>query len=127
MSGALDPTGVGLSPLLPVQPDFAANQVVVTGFGGDSQEAFRKALFEPFSGSKLLNMNTTTKPQTYVRWARQMMSAGTSYASPGSVDKLCLEGILETLNWRTLGLNRTKFMSGDQTDCAVLRTYLPQS
>ncbi|WP_368508658.1 extracellular solute-binding protein [Bradyrhizobium lupini] len=33
--------------------------------------------------------------------------------------QMCAEGLLETIDWKMLGLDRTKFMTGDQQDCGV--------
>ncbi|WP_240543935.1 extracellular solute-binding protein [Bradyrhizobium canariense] len=33
--------------------------------------------------------------------------------------QMCAEGLLETIDWKMLGLDRTKFMTGDQQGCGV--------
>ncbi|MCC8960116.1 ABC transporter substrate-binding protein [Bradyrhizobium sp. Pear77] len=107
----------------PAKPAFADDQLTITSFGGSWQTALRKGMFEPFSkltGVKISEDEYTSQSAKI----RAMVESNT--VSWDVVDfaadvylQLCAEGLLETVDWKKLGLDRTKFIGGDTSDCGV--------
>lgn len=105
------------------KPAFADDQLTVTFWGGAAQAAERKAVFEPFAkatGIKLTEdeyNGETAKIRAMV--ASKTVSWDVVNADHATTMQLCAEGTIETIDWAKLGLDRTKFMSGDKFDCGV--------
>jgi len=100
----------------------AADSVTVTSWGGAYQEAQRKSIFEPFiaEGNKL----TEAEYNGEIAKIRAMVESNAVTWDVVSVDTLtvlagCAEGVFETLDWNKLGLDRSKFLGGDASDCAL--------
>lgn len=116
-------TGLATVLLAPTPPAFAGDQLTVTAGGGSFQQVLRKDLFGPFA--KATGFKITEDEYDYNRAKIRAMVEAKSvswdvvYASEPSVRALCAEGILETLDWKKLGLDRAKFEGNDYTDCGV--------
>ncbi|RPH65707.1 MAG: extracellular solute-binding protein, partial [Hyphomicrobiales bacterium] len=100
----------------------AADELTITSWGGAYQESQRKAFYEPFiaAGNKI----TEAEYNGEIAKIRAMVEAGAVTWDVVDVDTQtaiagCAEGTFETIDWAKLGLDRSKFIGGDVTDCAV--------
>src|SRR5690348_6053400 len=90
--------------------------LTVVSWGGAYQESQRKAYIEPYaaeSGTKI----TEEEYNGEIAKIRAMVEAGSVTWDVVDVDAqtalaACAEGILETLDWSKLGLDRSKFIGG---------------
>lgn len=121
IAGTLVATGLATVVLAPTNPVFAADQLTVTAGGGSFQQVLRKALFDPFA--KATGIKITEDEYDYNRAKIRAMVGAKSvswdvvYTTGSASEQLCAEGILETLDWKKLGLDRAKFEGA--TDCGV--------
>jgi putative spermidine/putrescine transport system substrate-binding protein len=100
----------------------AADELTIVSWGGAYQESQRKAYFEPFiaEGNKV----TEEEYNGEIAKIRAMVESKAVTWDVIDIDTqtalaACAEGILETIDWGKLGLDRTKFIGGDLQDCAV--------
>ncbi|MGY3462806.1 putative spermidine/putrescine transport system substrate-binding protein [Bradyrhizobium sp. LM3.4] len=122
-ASALALTGLAVSVLMTINPAFAGDQLTIAAGGGALQASQRKALFQPFS--KESGIKITEDEYNYeADKIRAMVETKTvswdvvdMYQS-GAI-RLCDEGILETLDWEKLGLDRSKFLGDGKYDCGV--------
>ncbi|WP_347336476.1 ABC transporter substrate-binding protein [Bradyrhizobium japonicum] len=91
--------------------------------GGAYQAAQRKAFFEPFA--KATGFKITEDEYNYdSAKIRSMVETKTVSwdvvdVSAGMAIQLCSQGVLETIDWKKVGIDRAKFMTGDKLDCGV--------
>ncbi|WP_407114668.1 ABC transporter substrate-binding protein [Bradyrhizobium sp. LMG 9283] len=121
MVSGLAATGLVAGALIMIRPALAGDELRVVSWGGALQSAQRKALFEPFSQATGIKI-TEDEYNGEAAKIRAMVQAKTvSWDVIASLSEwvtlLCDEGILETLDWNKLGLDRTKFVGA--SDCAV--------
>ncbi|RXH33408.1 spermidine/putrescine ABC transporter substrate-binding protein [Bradyrhizobium nanningense] len=115
--------GLAVSVLIPLKPAFAGDQLTIIAGGGALQAAQRKALFEPFS--KTSGIKITEDEYNYeVDKIRAMVETNTVSwdvvdINQSAAVRLCDAGILETLDWNKLGLDRAKFLGDGKYDCGV--------
>jgi putative spermidine/putrescine transport system substrate-binding protein len=100
----------------------AADELTITSWGGAYQESQRKAYFEPYiaAGNKI----TEAEYNGEIAKIRAMIEANAVTWDVIDIDTQmaiagCAEGTFETLDWAKLGLDRSKFIGADITDCAV--------
>jgi putative spermidine/putrescine transport system substrate-binding protein len=108
--------------LFAVAPAMAADELTIVSWGGAYSESQRKAFFEPFiaAGNKI----TEAEYNGEIAKIRAMVEANAVTWDVVDVDTQtalagCAEGSFETIDWAKLGLDRSKFIGGDVTDCAV--------
>ena len=100
----------------------AEDAITITGGGGALQESQRKAFFEPYA--KETGTKITEDEYSYeIAKIRVMVESGAVTWDVVDVDGptavlACSEGILETIDWSKLGLDRAKFVN-DISDCSV--------
>jgi putative spermidine/putrescine transport system substrate-binding protein len=99
-----------------------ADELTITSWGGAYQDSQRKAYYEPFmkAGNKIIEEEYNGE----IAKIRAMVEAKNVTWDVVDVDTqtalaACAEGILETIDWGKLGLDRKKFIGGDLQDCAV--------
>ncbi|WP_271598476.1 ABC transporter substrate-binding protein [Bradyrhizobium sp. CCBAU 45384] len=116
-------TGLPVSALIPLEPAFAGDQLTITAGGGAIQASQRKAQFQPFT--KAMGIKITEDEYSYETDKIRAM-VETKTVSWDVVDinqsaalRLCDAGILETLDWDKLGLDRIKFLGDSKYDCGV--------
>lgn len=100
----------------------SAEGLNVVSWGGVYQESQRKAFFEPWiaAGNKLTEgewNGETAKVRAMVEsksvtWDVIDFDTGLMFAA-------CNEGLLEKIDWGKLGLDQSKFVGGDLTECGV--------
>lgn len=122
-ASALAITGLTASALMLASPALAGDQLTITAGGGALQMSERKAQFEPFS--KATGIKITEDEYNYdTAKIRAMVESKTVSwdvvdVGQSAAMRLCDEGILETVDWKKLGLDRAKFMAADKYDCGV--------
>jgi putative spermidine/putrescine transport system substrate-binding protein len=111
---------IGLAPTTPVA---AQDELVIVSWGGAYSMSQREAFIKPFqkdTGTKVTEEEYNGEiakiramvESNSVNWDVIDLDTQTMLAS-------CAEGILETIDWGKLGLDRSKFIGGDVSDCAV--------
>lgn len=124
IGGALAMAGFAASMLMPIKPAFASEQLTITSWGGKYQEEqLRKSFFEPFkkeTGIKITE-DTWAGEVSKVRAMVETKTVSWDVLDVGaSIELLCSQGLVETLDWKKLGLDRTKFLGGDKVlECGV--------
>ncbi|MGY8638510.1 ABC transporter substrate-binding protein [Bradyrhizobium sp. 14AA] len=120
---ALAVIGLAVGALAPAKVAFAGDQLTVTSAGGAYQAAERKVYFEPFS--KATGVKITEDEYNFeLAKIRSMVETKTVswdvVEAYGSMTlRMCTEGIIETIDWKKLGLERTTLMGADTQDCGV--------
>ncbi|WP_328700382.1 ABC transporter substrate-binding protein [Caenimonas soli] len=109
--------------LMPVGPAFAADQLTVTSFGGAYQASVRKAYFEPFMKATGVKI-TEDEYNGEVAKLRAMVKSKTVTwdvvdTALDSAMLLCAEGLVEMIDWKKLGIDRSKLTWSDKQDCGV--------
>lgn len=101
---------------------FAGDQLTIVSWGGASQVATRKAFFEPFTkatGVKITE-DEWNGEVSKVRAMVESKNVSWDVIDVGaSTHAMCAGGLIETIDWRRLGLDRSKFMGGDKNDCGL--------
>jgi putative spermidine/putrescine transport system substrate-binding protein len=123
MAGALAVAGLAVTMTMPAPRAVAGDQLNITSWGGAYQMSQRKAYFEPYakqSGTKI----TEEEYNGEIAKIRAMVESKSVSWDAIDVDTQtavqgCAEGILETIDWGKLGLDRAKFTGADLMDCAV--------
>ncbi|MET4391632.1 putative spermidine/putrescine transport system substrate-binding protein [Bradyrhizobium sp. F1.4.3] len=109
--------------LLPLAPALADDQLRIVSFGGVYQSAERKTYYEPFAketGIKIIEDEYNGE----IAKVRAMVKSKTvtwdvAHADAGQAAEMCAEGIIEVIDWKRLGLDRSKFTDQEKNDCGV--------
>jgi putative spermidine/putrescine transport system substrate-binding protein len=115
--------GVAAIALSAARPAAAEDQLTVVSWGGAYQKSQDEAFMKPFqkdSGTKI----TQEEYNGEIAKIRAMVESKSVTWDVIDIDTqtalaACAEGILETIDWSKLGLDRSKFIGGDLQDCAV--------
>lgn len=115
--------GLIASMLARVDTAFADYQITVTAGGGSFQQVLRKVIFDPFSKSTGIKI-TEAEYDYGLAKIRAMVETKTVnwdviYAAESGARQLCAEGTTETIDWKKLGLDRSKFDGDGYSDCGV--------
>jgi putative spermidine/putrescine transport system substrate-binding protein len=102
---------------------WAEEAITVVSWGGAYSDSQRKAYYEPFmkeTGTKI----TEEEYNGEIAKIRAMVEAGSITWDVIDVDSFtgqaaCAEGVLETIDWGKLGLDRSKFIGEFVSDCTV--------
>ena len=100
----------------------AGDELTVVSWGGAYSMSQNKAYVEPFNAAG--NKVTEEEYNGEIAKLRAMIEAKTITWDAVDVDTqtglaACAEGILEIIDWKKLGLDRSKFIGSDVQDCAV--------
>lgn len=124
--GALAAICLTAGALAPAKPALASDQLTITSFGGAYQAAERKAVFEPYAMQSGVKITEDEYNGEFAKIRAMVESRSVSWdvvdADANATIRLCAEGILETIDWKKLGLDRTKFTEGNKHDCGVPNT-----
>ncbi|RUW51106.1 ABC transporter substrate-binding protein [Mesorhizobium sp. M1A.F.Ca.ET.072.01.1.1] len=105
------------------EPAFAGDQLTVVSWGGAAQAAQRKVYFEPFTKKTGIGITEGVYSGELAKIRAMVESQSVSWdvISGGQPDiaPLCDEGLLETIDWQKLGLDRASFGDGGKFDCGV--------
>jgi putative spermidine/putrescine transport system substrate-binding protein len=100
----------------------AADELTITSWGGAYSESQRKAFYEPYiaAGNKI----TEAEYSGEIAKVRAMVEAKAVTWDVVDVDTQtalagCAEGTFEVIDWAKLGLDKSKFIGGDVSECAV--------
>ena len=101
----------------------AAADLTITSWGGAYQTSQRKAYYEPYAQKKGAKI-TEEEYNGEIAKIKAMVDAKSVTWDVVDVDsgraiQGCNEGVLETIDWGKLGLDRAKFIGADKYDCAV--------
>ncbi|WP_456813889.1 ABC transporter substrate-binding protein [Bradyrhizobium sp. USDA 4529] len=123
VAGALGVTSLAASALMPVKLAFAGDQLTITSWGGAYQMSQHKAYFEPYAKQAGVKITEEEYNGEIAKIRAMVESKSVSWdvvdvGLPTAITG-CAEGIIETIDWNKLGLNRAKFIGGDKYDCAV--------
>jgi putative spermidine/putrescine transport system substrate-binding protein len=123
IAGALAVTGLTAGALMPATPAVAGDQLTITSWGGAYQMSQRKAYFEPYAKRAGVKI-TEEEYNGEIAKIRAMVEAKSVNWDLVDVDsgraiQGCAEGVLETIDWNKVGIDRSKFTGGDKYDCAV--------
>jgi len=115
--------GVAAVGLSAATPAAAEDQLNVVSWGGAYQESQREAFFKPFAKDTSTKI-TEEEYNGEIAKIRAMVQSNSVTWDVIDIDTqtalaACAEGILETIDWKKLGLDRSKFIGGDLQDCAV--------
>ncbi|MDF0498870.1 polyamine ABC transporter substrate-binding protein [Bradyrhizobium yuanmingense] len=123
ISGTLALIGLVAAALAPAKPAFAGDQLTIVAWGGDYQTALRKAYFEPFTKATGIKI---TEDEYTGEIAKIRAMVDTKTVSWDVVDTggtlgwtMCAQGLLETIDWKRVGLDRAKFGDAGKFDCGV--------
>ncbi|WP_441258743.1 ABC transporter substrate-binding protein [Bradyrhizobium sp. 521_C7_N1_3] len=120
---ALAIMGLTAGALAPAEFAFAADQLTIVSWGGASQAAERKAYFEPFTKATGIKITEdewngeTAKIRAMVE--SKTVSWDVVNGGGSAAWALCTQGLLETIDWKKLGLDRAKFGEAGKFDCGV--------
>lgn len=120
---ALAAIGLAAVTLAPTKSAFAADQLTITHGGGSFGKVLRKDVFDPFTKKSGIKITEAEYDYNTVK-LRAMVETNTViwdvvYVTEAAVKRLCDEGIVETIDWKKLGLERAKFQGADFADCGV--------
>lgn len=102
---------------------WAEDQMTIVSWGGAYQESERKAYFEPFmkeTGIKIVEEEFNGE----IAKIRAMVEANNVTWDVVDNDSqtvlaACAEGIIEKIDWTKVGVDRSKVLSADASDCVV--------
>ncbi|MBZ9603061.1 ABC transporter substrate-binding protein [Phyllobacterium chamaecytisi] len=122
-AGALAIIGLAVANLPATKHALASDQLTIVSWGGAYQTALRKAFFEPFTEATGVKI-TEDEYNGEVAKLRAMVDSNTVswdvLDAPGSIGWImCTQGLLETIDWTRLGLDRAKFGNAGKFDCGV--------
>ena len=115
--------GVTALALIATKPAVAADSITVVSWGGAYSMSQREAFYKPFAkdtgievveeeyGGEISKIRAMVETNTY-GWDVIDLDTLTAIAA-------CSEGILEVIDWKKLGLDRSRFIGGEINDCAV--------
>jgi putative spermidine/putrescine transport system substrate-binding protein len=123
MTGALMVAGMVVALMSPAKPVLAGDELTVTSWGGAYQMSQRKAFFEPYAKATGTKVTEEEYNGEIAKIRAMVESKSVSWdvidEDSGRAIQGCAEGILETIDWNKLGLDRSKFIGADKYDCAV--------
>jgi len=116
--------------LVPVRYAFAADQLTITSYGGSYQAALRKAYFEPFSKASGVDI-TEDEYNGEAAKIRAMVTSGAVTwdivdSSVETAIQMCAEGLLETIDWKRVGIDPSKLIGADRSACGMPYTVTGQ-
>jgi putative spermidine/putrescine transport system substrate-binding protein len=115
--------GVSASAISVPREAAAQDSLTVISWGGAYQESQRKAYIEPYAKESGVKV-TEGEYNGEIAKIRAMVESNSVTWDVIDIDTqtalaACAEGILETIDWAKLGLDRSKFIGADIVDCAV--------
>jgi putative spermidine/putrescine transport system substrate-binding protein len=109
--------------LTAAKPAMAADSLTIVSWGGAYSASQREAFYKPFAKDTGIQV-TEEEYNGEIAKIRAMVEANNISWDVIDLDTqtalaACAEGILETIDWGKLGLDRSHFIGGDINDCAV--------
>jgi putative spermidine/putrescine transport system substrate-binding protein len=104
-------------------PASAGDTLAITSWGGAYQMSQRKAFFEPYAKATGIKITEEEYNGEIAKIKAMVDSKSVSWdvidEDSGRAIQGCAEGVLETIDWSKLGLDRSKFIGADKYDCGV--------
>jgi putative spermidine/putrescine transport system substrate-binding protein len=123
IAGTSAAIGLVAGTLGPAQHAFAGDQLTIVSWGGAAQAAIRKAHFEPFTKATGIKITEDEYNGDIAKIRAMVESKTVSWdvvdASGSSAWTMCEQGLLETIDWKKVGLDRAKFGDVGKYDCGV--------
>ncbi|MGY4408329.1 putative spermidine/putrescine transport system substrate-binding protein [Bradyrhizobium sp. LB7.1] len=115
--------GLAAGAVAPAKLAFAGDQLTIVSWGGATQAALRKTFFEPFTkatGIKIAD-DEWNGEAAKVRAMVETKSVSWDVIDGGASASysLCAEGLLETIDWKRVGISRAKLGGDDKLECGV--------
>lgn len=102
---------------------WAEDSITIVSWGGAYQESQRKAYFEPYAKEAGVKIVEEEFGGEIAKIRAQVESGNVTWDivdnDSQTVLAACAEGIIEKIDWAKLGLDRSKFLSADSSDCVV--------
>ncbi|MCP3371765.1 ABC transporter substrate-binding protein [Bradyrhizobium cajani] len=120
MAGALAVTGLMASAL--IEPALAGDQLTIVSWGAVYQQVLHKYVFEPFTRTTGIKVTEAVYSGEIAKLRAMVESKTVSWdvVDAGSnAWMMCDQGLLETIDWKKLGLDRAKFGDAGRFDCGV--------
>jgi putative spermidine/putrescine transport system substrate-binding protein len=123
IAGAVVAAGMTAGVMAPAKLALAGDQLTVTSWGGGYQTSQRKAFFEPYAKATGTKVTEEEYNGEIAKIRAMVESKSVNWdvvdVDSGRATQGCAEGVLETIDWSKLGLDRAKFTGADKYDCAV--------
>jgi putative spermidine/putrescine transport system substrate-binding protein len=104
-------------------PTLAADSLTITSWGGAYQTSQREAFFKPFSKETGVQIIEEEYNGELAKVRAQVETGSITWNVVDLTTRAglaaCAEGLIETIDWDKLGLDRSRFIGGDLQDCAV--------
>ena len=114
--------GVCLAAATPSASALAADLTVV-GWGGSYQDSQKKAYFDPFAKATGVHLREDSWSGELAKVRAMVDTKSVSWdivdADSRTAVQGCSDGILETIDWKKVGVDRSKLLSAEKYDCAV--------
>ncbi|MEY9104492.1 putative spermidine/putrescine transport system substrate-binding protein [Bradyrhizobium yuanmingense] len=127
IAGALAVTGWATSTLMPAGPAFAGDRLTIVTWGGAAQAGMRKAIFDPFTKTTGIKITDDEWNGELAKVRAMVESKTVSWdvvdATSGGALRMCNDGLIETIDWNKLGLDRDKFGNPGKFDCGLPHAY----
>ncbi|WP_027577185.1 ABC transporter substrate-binding protein [Bradyrhizobium sp. WSM1743] len=121
IAGALAATGLMAGAL--IKPALAGDQLTVVSWGGTYQPILRKNVFEPFSKATGIKITEDVYSGDIGKIRAMVESKTVSWdvidAASSGAWIMCDQGLLETIDWNKVGLDRAKFGDAGKFNCGV--------
>ncbi|MFO1172265.1 MAG: ABC transporter substrate-binding protein [Hyphomicrobiaceae bacterium] len=102
---------------------WAEDAITIVSWGGAYQASEQKAYFEPFVKETGIKITEEEFGGEIAKIRAQVESGNVTWDvvdnDSQTVLAACAEGIIEKLDWAKLGLDRSKFLGADASDCVV--------
>ncbi|WP_051448305.1 ABC transporter substrate-binding protein [Bradyrhizobium sp. WSM1417] len=124
IAGALAVIGSAASTIAPTKLALAADQITIVAGGGAMQAAQREAFFEPFTKESGIKITEDEYNYEIAKIRAMVESKSVSWDVVDQYSlysiELCNQGLIEKVDWKKLGLDRSKFIGAEKyTDCGV--------
>jgi putative spermidine/putrescine transport system substrate-binding protein len=101
----------------------ADDSLTIVSWGGAYQESQRKAFMEPYAKETGVKINEGEYNGEIAKIRAMVESKSVTWdlvdVDTQTALAACAEGTLETIDWKKLGLDRSKFIGADIQECAV--------
>ncbi|MGY4334763.1 putative spermidine/putrescine transport system substrate-binding protein [Bradyrhizobium sp. LB7.2] len=123
ITSALAATGLIAGMLAPTKPALAGDQLTIVSWGGAGQRFQRLVYFEPFSKATGIKITEGEYSGEVAKIRAMVQSKSVSWdvvdSGPPPALLLCDEGLLETIDWKKVGVDRANFGDAGKFDCGL--------
>ncbi|TXR50551.1 ABC transporter substrate-binding protein [Phyllobacterium endophyticum] len=119
---ALAAIGLASGPLGLTKSAVAGDNLTIVAWGGDYQTMLRKSFFEPFAEKTGIKVNEGTWNAEIAKVSAMVETNTVSWdvvAIGAGLHQMCDQGLLETIDWKKLGLDPAKFGKPGEQNCGL--------